>query len=75
MYELEIETKNTWKRIVNPKKARVRDWLFVQVLQVMDGDGKWHKICTKSLIAYPHSVERKINDAIKNRKKSIYIDI
>ena len=75
MYELEIETKNTLKKITNPRKARIRYWVLVDVLQVMDDDGKWHNVCTKPIITHQYSVIREINDAIKNRKKSVYLDI
>ena len=75
MYELEIETRTTFKKIKEPRKARIRDFLFFEVLEVIDVDGKWHKVCTKSLIAYKDSVISKINKAIKERKNSVYIDI
>ena len=48
MYELEIETKKSIKKIKNPRKARIIDLVFFDVLQVIDDDGKWHNVCCRS---------------------------
>lgn len=42
MYVLEIETKNHLKKIEKPRKARDIDLAVWSIVQVMDGDGKWH---------------------------------
>lgn len=76
VYELEIETKNKIKRIKNPRKARVKDGIFFDILQVMDGNGKWNTICC-FVISY--STQRRIvdeiNKAIKEKEKVVCIDI
>lgn len=72
MYVLEIETKDKLKRIENPRKARFVDRIFFDILEVMDCNGDWHKICKGSVgIDLQGFILKKIEDAIKNKKKSI----
>ena len=75
MYELEIETKNSLKKIRNPRKAKDSDWILRCVVLVMDGKGKWHLIghCFHPTDASWAADD--INEAIKNKKTSIYVDI
>lgn len=76
MYELEIETKNNLKKIRNPKKARIIDKIFFDILQVMDGEGKWHTVCHCCVgLATAQIIVNNINIAIKKHKSSVYVDI
>ena len=76
MYELEIETKNKLKKIKNPKKARIKDIIFFDILQVMDCDGKWHVVCKCCVgVTTAQIILNDINDAIKKRQSSVYVDI
>lgn len=77
MYVLEIETKNKLQKIENPRKARVVDRIFFDSIQVMDNNGVWYTIW--SGIALTKAKESKIlydiKSAIKNKDKTIYLDI
>ena len=77
MYVLEIETKNKLQKIENPRKPRVVDRIFFDSIQVMDNNGVWHTIW--SGIALTKAKESKIlydiKSAIKNKDKTIYLDI
>lgn len=76
MYELEIETKNNLKKIRNPRKARIRDRIFFDSLQVMDDNGKWHTVCSCVIgVSKGRMIIDDINKAIKKRQLSVYIDI
>ena len=76
MYELEIETKNKLKKIKNPRKVRIKDMIFFDLLQVMDGDGIWHTICVCSVgVACGQFIVNRINHIIERRQPSVYVDI
>ena len=76
MYVLEIETKNKLKRIENPRKARIVDRIFFDLLQVMDNNGKWHTLCKCFLgVSEEQILVYKINRAILHKEPRIYIDI
>lgn len=76
MYELEIETKNKLKRIKNPRKARMKDWILFYTLQIMDENGKWITVCNSDVDdAKAYNVVQDINKAIKNHETSICVDI
>jgi hypothetical protein len=76
MYVLEIETKNRLKKIENPRKARIRDRIFFDSLQVMDENGKWHTICNCLVgVGYGRMIVYKINSAIEQHLSSVYVDI
>ncbi len=76
MYVMEIETKDKLKKIENPRKARIVDRIFFDMLQIMDNDGKWHTICKCFLgISDEHCLIARINRAIHEKKTQIFIDI
>lgn len=76
MYELEIETKNTLKKIKNPRKVRIVDRIFFDSLQVMDEDGKWHTVCHCSVgVATGRIIVGDIHKAIQQCCPSVYVDI
>lgn len=75
MYELEIETNNTVKKIRDPRKAKASDWMVRCVVRVMDGNGIWHFVghCFHPTDASWAADD--INRAIGARKKSVFVDI
>lgn len=76
MYELEIKTKDKLKRFKNPRKARLSNIILGYTLQIMTDDGKWHTVCYCSVGAETgRFIVETINEAIKNRKPSVYLDI
>lgn len=76
MYVLEIETKDKLKNVSNPRKARIQDRVFCDVLQVMDGKGRWRTICRCTVgVMKGMRIVEEINSAIRKKKKSIYVDI
>ena len=75
MYELQIITNNHLKKIRNPIKARDRDLIVRSIVEVMDGNGKWHLV---GHCFYPTDASwaaDDINEAIKRHKTSICLDI
>lgn len=79
MYRLEIETKNTLKKVENPRKARFLDMIFFDTLQVMDDNGIWITVKTFVLCTFSCSKKQiivdKINYAIRHKKPSVYLDV
>ena len=76
MYEFEIETKNKLKRIKNPRKARMKDWILFYTLQIMDENGKWITVCNSTISdTEGYIIVQNINEAIKNHETSICVDI
>lgn len=76
MYELEIETKNTLKKIKNPRKARIIDRIFFDSLQIMDDNGKWHTVCRCTVgVSTARMIIDDIDLAIKKHQSSVYVDI
>ena len=74
MYELEIETKNTIKKIEEPRKATVIDLAITSLVRVMDGKGKWHKIGFYFSLEDANIIADNINYAIEQRETAICID-
>ena len=76
MYVMEIETKDKLKKIENPRKARIVDRIFYDMLQIMDNDGKWHTIVKMWIgVTEGQIVVMKINDAIKKKSPHIFVNI
>lgn len=76
MYVMEIETKDKLKKIENPRKARIVDRIFYDMLQIMDNDGKWHTICKCFLgVSEGQILVYRINMAIYYKESQIFIDI
>lgn len=77
MYELEIKTRSTLKKIKNPQKAQVLNSTLCDFIRVMDNNGKWHVIAQG--FGLPIYTERiivaRINTAIKKQQPSVYVDI
>lgn len=72
---LEIETKNKIYKVKNPRKAREKDYIFFLAVEVMDSEGKWHKII-KSFgdpVWKVRGMVGEINDAI--RQKETYVNV
>lgn len=74
MYVLEIETKNHLKKIENPRKARDIDLGLWSLVQVMDGDGKWHFIGHTMFFEDAQIATYLINEAIKEKTDSVCVD-
>ena len=76
MYVIEIETRNTLKKVKNPKKSRIRDMIFLDILQVMDNNEKWHTIWSGWIgVTRGKLIVDSINSAIHSQKDYIYLDI
>lgn len=75
MYEIEIETNNTVKRIEDPRKVKVVDAFFTTFVKVMDGNGKWTII--GHCFNYPYAVYEaiRVKDAINDRESFIEVDL
>ena len=76
MYTLEIETKNKIIKVNNPKKAKVKDFIIFDALQLMDENGKWRTICyvsTEPRSKTEYAVDT-LNSAVKKNKSTVYID-
>ena len=44
MYTLKIETKDKIMKINNPQKARLKNFILFDAIQVMNENGKWNTI-------------------------------
>jgi len=77
MYQLEIKTKNSSIKVENPRKARVKDMTLYDAIQIMDEDGKWNTItrCNGLTLFKTTIIEDEINNAIKKRRTTVYLDI
>lgn len=75
MYELEIETNKTVKRIQDPRKAKVVDVVFTSYVKVMDGNGKWTTIGHCFLYQDAQWIADEILKAIKKKIKFIEVDL
>ena len=77
MYTLEIETKNKIIKLNNPRKARLKDFILFDAIQVMNENGKWDTI--SYLFAEPgwkaDNAVLLINSAIKTNISSVYIGL
>ena len=74
MYVLEIETKNSLKKIRNPRKAKACDWIVTCVVRVMDGEGVWHLIGHCFFPSDASMAANDINRAIKEQKSLVLVD-
>ncbi len=77
MYVLEIETKKTIKKISEPRKVVVKDYIFFETIKVLDDNGKWHHIASVDGTPYWKSqdAKKKIEKAIKSKSSYVEIDI
>lgn len=75
MYVLEIETKNHIKRIEKPRKARSKDLIFRVIVQVMDGDGKWHLIGHTFYPIIAEVAVKQIDSAINDEKEYVNLNL
>ena len=73
---LEIETKNKICKIENPRKARQKDYILFLTVEVMDSEGKWHRIIKSS--ADPlwkiNGMVGEINEAIRQKKTYVNVE-
>lgn len=74
MYELEIETENRLRKIQNPRKARDIDLGILSIIQVMDGDGKWHFVGFTIFWEDAQNATEEINCAIENKESTVLVD-
>lgn len=72
---LEIETKKTIKKVKNPRKVIIKDFILFYSIKVLDNDGKWHHIANTAINPYWTAPEakKKIEKAIK--KKLPYVEV
>lgn len=71
---LEIETRNSIKKIKNPRKARASDLIVRCIVKIMDGDGKWHFVGHSFYESSSEIAANCINEAIKKKKEYINVE-
>ena len=74
---LEIETKNKICKVNNPRKAREKDYFFFSAVEVMDSEGKWHRIINSfgDPIWKVKGMVREINDAISQNETYVNVEL
>lgn len=81
MYKLQIQTKITLKEVENPIEPRIRKSKNFNSLEIKDETGEWILIVRFFDLSYLEQKEMEenvlniINDAIKKRKKHIFVDV
>lgn len=82
MYELQIQTKNTVKKVENPVEPRITKSLSFSNLEVRAERGNWISIVRFFNLSYleeekdtEENVLNEIREAIKNRKNYIFVDV
>ncbi len=73
---LEIETKNKIRKVKNPRKAREKDFFLFSAVEVMDSEGKWHRIINSfgDPVWKVNGMIREINDAIRQKKTYVNVE-
>ena len=81
MYKLQIQTKITLKEVENPIEPRIRKSKNFNSLEIKDKTGQWILIVRFFNLSHLEQKEigenvlNAINDAIKKRKKHIFVDV
>jgi len=71
---LEIETRNCLKKIREPRRARDIDLGFLSIIQIMDGEGKWHWIGNTLYLSNAQVAVYEINTAILRKESIVVLD-